>query len=243
MVFLSVLNFDVSSGTLVVLLLFENDKIKTRAERFLSSITNSFEIVFAENVEVRMGLLSKNIIGAFSESPTGNSMQKASSNKVELGTLRGPSNKGRLVRTSYLSANTMDHSDVMQQAADKLETAEGFRVPAEGKYGSAQKSQKAIMDEQRLESAWLQAAEKYTPKYICHSKPENNQVRLQNSVICQNSIQTLIALDATSKTRIDELDHEIHALKICDAEDCHNEKTRGANQYPFSPSLLHQGNQ
>lgn len=241
MVFLSVLNFDVSSGTLVVLLLFENDKIKARAERFLSSITNSFERVFTENVEVRMGLLSNSIIDDFSESPTGNS--KASSNKVELGTLRGPSNKGRLVGTSYLSANTMDHSDVMQKAAEKLETAEGFRVPAEGKYGLAQRSQKAIMDEQRLESAWLQAAEKYTPKYICHSKPENNQVRLQNRVICQNSIQTLIALDATSKTRIDEPDLEIHALKICDAEDCHNEKTRGANQYPFSPSLLHQGNQ
>ncbi|XP_042388195.1 protein STICHEL-like [Zingiber officinale] len=233
-----------NEGTLVVLILFENDKIKTRAERFLSSITNSFEIVLAENVKVRMGLLPKNVIDAFSESPTANSTQKACSNKVELGTLRGPSNKGRLIGTSYLSANTMNHSDVMQQAAEKLETTEGFLVPTEGKYGSTQRSQKAIMDEQRLESAWLQAAEKYTPKYINHLKPENNQVwPPQNSVTYQNDIQTLIALEATSKNRIDELDHEIQALKICETEDCHNEQTKGANQYPFSPSLLHQGNQ
>ncbi|XP_074555911.1 protein STICHEL-like [Curcuma longa] len=227
-----------NKGTLVVFISFENDRIKTRAERFLSSITNTFEIVLAKNVEVRMGLLPKNIDEDFSESPTRNSTRKGSSNKVELGTLRGP-NKGRLIGTSYLSANTIEHSDVMQQAAEKLETTEGFRVPAEGKYGSEQRSQKAITDEQRLERAWLHAAEKCTPEFIGHLKPEKNQIRPQNSVTGQNNIQALIALDVTSKNRIKEQDYEIHALKICDAEDCDEEQTTGAKQYAFSPSLLH----
>ncbi|XP_042433621.1 protein STICHEL-like isoform X1 [Zingiber officinale] len=241
-----------NEGILVVLVSFEDDKIKTRAERFLSSITNSFEMVLKHNVEVRLDLLTKNNveeIKTFSESPAGNSLQKDLSNKVELNTTSDLANKQR--HKPCLPVNSSRYSDMLQ-AAEKSETHEVIaecRIPTipmsfkEGKEESAQLCQRATADEQRLESAWLQAAEKYTPEFIGHSKPEKNQVLPQNGVICQNNIQSLIALDAASKTRIDELNHEINCLKVCDVGSSHKEQTGATNRCAFSPSVLHRENQ
>ncbi|KAG6477144.1 hypothetical protein ZIOFF_066396 [Zingiber officinale] len=241
-----------NEGILVVLVSFEDDKINTRAERFLSSITNSFEMVLKQNVEVRLDLLTKNNveeIKTFSESPAGNSLQKDLSNKVELNTTSDLSNKDR--HKSCLPVNSIRYPDMLQ-AAEKSETHEVItdgRIPKipmpikEGKEESAQQCQRATADEQRLESAWLQAAEKYTPEFIGHSKPEKNQVLPQNGVICQNNIQSLIALDAASKSRIDELNHEINCLKVCDVGSSHKEQTGSTNRCAFSPSVLHRENQ
>lgn len=46
------------AGAFVAYVAFGNIDIKLRAERFLSSITNSFEIVLQRNIEVRIVLLT-----------------------------------------------------------------------------------------------------------------------------------------------------------------------------------------
>ncbi|XP_042433279.1 protein STICHEL-like [Zingiber officinale] len=242
-----------NEGTLIVLITFEDDKIKTRAERFLSSITNSFEMVLKQNVEVRLSLLPKNNVEgteASSESSAGNLLQREGSNKVELKTVSGLSEKDKLKRTSNLPVNTVNHSEKLQSAEkpEKPEVIADSQVPsipmllAEVKGESTHQCQKATSDEQRLESVWIQAADNYTPEFLGHSKPEKNQILPQNGVISQDNIQSLTALDAVS-SRIDELNHGINCLKVCDAEDSHKEQAGAANQHVVSPSLLHKENQ
>ncbi|XP_058088227.1 uncharacterized protein LOC131235115 isoform X1 [Magnolia sinica] len=46
------------AGVMTAYIAFGNKDIKSRAERFLSSITNSIETVLRRNVEVRMGLIA-----------------------------------------------------------------------------------------------------------------------------------------------------------------------------------------
>lgn len=45
------------AGVLVAYIAFRDVDVKSRAEGFLSSITNSMEIVLRQNVEVRLGLV------------------------------------------------------------------------------------------------------------------------------------------------------------------------------------------
>lgn len=211
-------------------------------------------MVLKQNVEVRLSLLPKNNVEgtkAPSESSAGNLMQREGSNKVELNIVAGLSDKDKLKRTSNLPVNSVNHSDKLQAAEKpkKLEVLADGRVPsipvtlAEVKGESTHQCQKAMSDEQRLESVWIQAAENYTPEFIGHSKPEKNQILPQNGTICQDNIQSLIALDAASKSSIDELNHEINCLKVCDAEDNNKEQAGVANQHAVSPSLLHKENQ
>ncbi|WOL02395.1 protein STICHEL-like [Canna indica] len=238
-----------NEATLVVFIAFEDDKIKTRAERFLSSITNSFEIVLSQNVEVRMGLIPKNSsegLKPFSESPMDNLLGKEA--------ISGASNKDRNKGASYLPGESLDYSEAMLQTVGKSDTSgigeDCLVVPTGGKDGTfanedkgklapIERFQKEVIDEQRLESAWLQAAEKYTPEVVSHSKPERNQVLPQNGVIGQNNIQPTMAVSAMSKKREIELNHEIQALKVSDANDFDKEQIGGANQFAVSPSLLH----
>lgn len=235
----------------MVLLSFEDNNIKNRAERFLSSITNSFELVLSQNVEVQMGLLSKDSFGGLkhlSESPAVSSIGKGKRNKVELDTLSDISIKVRHQETSYAPVTGTDYSEVILLKAEKSDSCviagnclapTNSRHSAEGKDGSIHRCHKAATEEQRLESAWLQAAEKYTPEFVSHSKPEKNQVLPQNGIICQNNVQSFLALSKTSKNKEDELNHEIQALKLCDDEDCLKEQIGGSNQFALSPSLLH----
>ncbi|URE43225.1 DNA polymerase III subunits gamma and tau domain III [Musa troglodytarum] len=240
-----------NDGTLVALIAFEDDKIKTRAERFLSSITNSFEIVFRRNVEVRMVLATENSDerNALSRSPAGNSVEKDNQNMIELDTTNGLSSKDRCKGTTYLPGKRLGHSDSSVTAEGCIVagipsiSAEGKNDSClsedQGQLDSTQSFPRAATDEQKLESAWLRAAEKYTPEIISHSRPEKNQVLPQNGVIYQNNNQPFLGPAATSKNKVDELKHEIQALKVSYAEGSHKGQIGGAGQCVVSPSLLH----
>lgn len=186
---------------------------------------------------------------ALSRSPAGNSVEKDNQNMIELDTTNGLSGKDRCKGISYLPGKSIGHSDSSVTAEDFLVA----RIPSisvegkndsclsedQGQLDSTQSFPRTAADEQKLESAWLQAAEKYTPEIISHSRPEKNQVLPQNGVIYQNNNQSFLGPAATSKNKVDELKHEIQALKVSYAEGGHKGQIGGAGQCVVSPSLLH----
>ncbi|XP_076936335.1 protein STICHEL-like [Bidens hawaiensis] len=171
--------------TLVAYIVFRDKDIKGRAERFLSSITNSFEIVLRRNIEVRIMLASN-------DGPT--------------------TNKGDpVVPTSGLTPidNFSDHGLVKGR-----------------KGGNPVQRIESIIHEKRLETAWLQTAEKRTPGSLNRLKPERNQVLPQDGGHMLTSQQQ----------REDELTHELNRLKINDG------KSFAKENGTISPSLLHDAN-
>lgn len=99
----------------------------------------------------------------------------------------------------------------------------------------------SIIREQRLESAWLQAAERSTPRSMSRLRPEKNQVLPQEGIYCQNQAESTNPMNLTSKHWDDELNHEIKALKVIDRK-AHQKDQIGKriDHHPISPSLLHQ---
>ncbi|KAF5809985.1 putative DNA-directed DNA polymerase [Helianthus annuus] len=152
---------------LVAYIVFRDKDIKSRAERFLSSITNSFETVLRRNIEVRLILLSDD------DEPTANK--------------DGP--------------------------------VDNFSDPKGRKVGNPVQRIESIIHEQRLETAWLQTAEKGTPGSLNRLRPERNQVLPQ--------------METSQQQWEDELTRELNLLKINDGK---KENTT------ITPSLLHDAN-
>ncbi|XP_072950811.1 protein STICHEL-like [Typha angustifolia] len=255
-----------SEGALIALVAFEDGNIKCRAERFLSSITNSMEMVLRQRVEVRISLnpdIFSEGLGQEQESQANNLAEKLrcldKERRVQSELLTGSSNTDRVKGSSNLPRGSLDNSERTLQRAlekcDNLRTAgERFLVAgvpmllSEGNSGepstrldevSAQTTKAAAIDEQRLESAWLQAAEKYTPGLVSCLKPEKNQVLPQNG-LCHNQNKSSVSLDESSNHWEDELNHEIKALKISHNHGCQKDQTGvRTNGYAISPSLLH----
>ncbi|XP_008808954.2 protein STICHEL-like [Phoenix dactylifera] len=251
-------------GILIALIAFEDKNIKSRATRFLSSITNSMEIVLRQNVEVRLGLVtetfpSKSLISNQIEI-IGNLEKER---KIESENLADSSDKDGLRGNPNMAGKSLDYSDGMfqrtlensSQVADRdFQVANFSTRSSEGNNGASnakekgqevlvQRTQTAPTDEQRLESAWLQAAEKYMPGLVSLPKPEKNQVLPQNGVSSQNQDQSSAALGMSSKHWEDELNHEIKALKIGNTQGHHMEQFVGrVNHHAISPSLLHSNN-
>ncbi|KAJ4795682.1 DNA polymerase III subunit gamma/tau [Rhynchospora pubera] len=67
-------------GVLIACIAFEDSEIKSRAERYLSSITNSIETVLKRNVKVRMGVMSDSITRLMSRSGPGSSFSRGNPN-------------------------------------------------------------------------------------------------------------------------------------------------------------------
>ncbi|KAM0046720.1 putative DNA-directed DNA polymerase [Helianthus debilis subsp. tardiflorus] len=151
---------------LVAYIVFRDKDIKSRAERFLSSITNSFETVLLRNIEVRLILLSDD-----------------------------------------------------EPAANKDGPVDNFSDPKGRKVGNPVQRIESIIHEQRLETAWLQTAEKGTPGSLNRLKPERNQVLPQ--------------METSQQQWEDELTRELNLLKINDGK---KENTT------ITPSLLHDAN-
>lgn len=99
----------------------------------------------------------------------------------------------------------------------------------------------SIIHEQRLETAWLQTAEKGTPGTQTRSKPERNQVLPQDGVYHQNQMDFTNPASLTSQHWEDELKDEISALKIYNGKEVTQKGQVGKqiDHYPMSPSLLH----
>ncbi|KAJ0972914.1 hypothetical protein J5N97_020873 [Dioscorea zingiberensis] len=81
---------------------------------------------------------------------------------------------------------------------------------------SVQSTLTGTIDEQRLESAWLQTAEKCMPGSLSHSRPEKNQIHPQNGTSFQGDMVL-----RHSNHWDEDLNQQIKALKACDTRKLH----------------------
>ncbi|CAN6856684.1 unnamed protein product [Brassica oleracea] len=181
-------------GILVSYIAFGETEIKTRAERFLSSITNSMEMVLRRSVEVRILLLPE----------------------TEL--LVVPYQTGKPDMTNKVG-------DL--HAAPDL----GVGNSEEGRSKIPMQRIESIIREQRLETAWLQTADKDTPGSLTRIKPERNQILPQEDTYRQPS--------AVSPSGLNELNNDVKLLRIGENGELQKNLTGRGEHCPLSPSLLH----
>ncbi|CAA0840050.1 Protein STICHEL [Striga hermonthica] len=223
------------AGGFVAFIAFEDAIIKTRAEGFLSSLTNSFEIVLRSNVEVKLILLQEDFPGQKPSIPM--NLQKkpthldASVSKPDLNSLEGPS---QLSRTSFNAS--MDHHT---QPVESISTNACTSIPNDNNSDIIIPPGRieSIIDEQRLETAWLQTMDRSSLRLRSFSKPEQQQVLRQNGVDDLNELDSLSSVDVKLHYREDRLNHEIKAVNI--NGDTTGQKVRRNGGCPISPSVLH----
>ncbi|KAL2513856.1 Protein STICHEL [Forsythia ovata] len=225
-------------GGFVAYVAFEDSNIKTRAEGFLSSITNSFEIVLRRNVEVKIIMLPD----SFGQKQMDTAIvmnqenKSACSNKIE-------GNIDLDSRQEPLKVSRGSFNEPEDHITRPLESAAQSGKLSSSKMSKSEIPQQrieSIIREQRLETAWLQAMEKGTPGSLSRLKPEKNQVLPQDGIDHQNEMESLNSVDFPLQHWEDELNHEIKALKINEAIAPQKDHTVKRNDhYPISPSLLH----
>ncbi|KZV14696.1 protein STICHEL-like [Dorcoceras hygrometricum] len=210
-------------GDFVAHIAFSDSNIKTRAEGFLSSITNSFEIVLRRNVEVKIILVPGSSINLENKS----TRSKIIGDNSDLDLRHDP------LKVSRGSFNVSE--------GHKIETSENTSVSKGRKMDIPGRRIESIIHEQRLETAWLQAMEKGTPGSMSRLKPERNQILPQEGIYNPNDMEPMNSLDVVPmKHWEDELNHEIKALKIKDEMQQQKEQiVKGSSHCPISPSLLH----
>uniref|UniRef100_A0A0A9DBK1 Uncharacterized protein n=1 Tax=Arundo donax TaxID=35708 RepID=A0A0A9DBK1_ARUDO len=215
--------------------------------RVTRSITNSIETVLKCNVEVKMGPLAELI----SEELTLEAGPKI--RRVDTDVLSCSSNSDRLKGTLNSSRRTFDHPNEVKKELEKykntptaderlqsvsitasnsgISKARGLEVPN-------QMSKLSINDEQRLESAWLQAVEKQAPGVMNQAGHDRNPVLSQ--VESQFQRKSSMSLVVPSSHADGDLAHEIEALKIVDSYGPQkHQNRRSENGYAISPSKLH----
>lgn len=207
---------------------FRDKVVKSRAERFLISITNSIEMVLERSIEVRMILLPEGEMHLDS-AETGGSLDLSGHKQIKQGegydNVNGGSNSSLLLEERS--------SSILDQANDNNTNVRRQEVPMQ--------RIESIIREQRLESAWLQAAERSTPRSMSRLRPEKNQVLPQEGIYCQKEEESMNPKDLTSNHWDDELNHEIKALKVTDRKTQQKDQTgKRIDHPPISPSLLHQ---
>ncbi|XP_006663905.1 protein STICHEL-like [Oryza brachyantha] len=202
-------------GYVLAFIAFEECSIKSRAERFLSSITNSIETVLRCTVEVRMGLLPE-LVAAGLALEMGPKVRRTESDILSCS-----SNGDQLKATLNTSNRNFDYS---KEAKKELEVPTNMsKIP--------------MVDEQRLESAWLQAAEKHTPGMISQARPDRHQVLPQ--LVSPYERRSSMALVVPSCQADEDLAHEIKALKIVDRYGVQKDQNgRTDNRNFMSPSKL-----
>ncbi|CAN7003042.1 unnamed protein product [Brassica oleracea var. botrytis] len=182
---------------LVDYIAFGETEIKTRAERFLSSITNSMEMVLRRSLEVRILLLP------------------------ETEPLVVPYQTGKPDMTNKVG-------DL--HAAPDI----GIGSSEEGRSKIPMQRIESIIREQRLETAWLQTADKDTPGSLTRIKPERNQILPQEDTYRQPSAVSPSGLN--SHHWADELNNDVKLLRIGENGELQENLTGSS---PLSPSLLH----
>ncbi|KAJ0240446.1 Protein STICHEL [Hirschfeldia incana] len=201
-------------GILVAYLAFGETDIKSRAERFLSSITNSMEMVLRRSVEVRIILLPE---------------------------------------TELLVAPHQTRKPEMTSRGGDLNAINGLNAASDLGVGSSEESRskipmqriESIIREQRLETAWLQTADKDTPGSIIGIKPERNQILPQEDTHRQPNVGSpaISSSGLTSHHWVDELNNEVKLLKIGENGELQENLTGKRGEHcPLSPSLLHDSN-
>ncbi|CAI0376830.1 unnamed protein product [Linum tenue] len=222
-------------GVLVVYIAFIDREIKARAERFMSSITNSIEMVLRRNVEVKIILVSDAdflVNGSHQSEPK---REGSRSNP-----LNGHSERSG--QESKLKGGAAgDHSKLSQEL---LPQADGNDMKETGA-GIPMQRIESIIREQRLETAWLQTVEKGgTPGTISRLKPEKNQVLPQEGIYHhqESHMETSKSTTGLSPHQWeDELNQELKVLKMQEPKEVliKDQLGRRAGHTPMSPSMLH----
>ncbi|KAL6905479.1 hypothetical protein ACP4OV_003080 [Aristida adscensionis] len=234
-------------GYVIAFIAFEDQGIMSRAQRFLSSITNSIETVLKCNVEVKMGPVAE-LINRELTLEAGPKVRRADSDVLSCS-----SNNERLKGILNSSSRSFDHPDALKKevqmykvnpAADKnlcpvtaaslnsgIPQSSGLDVPM-------QLPKVSTNDEQRLESAWLQAAEKQTPCVTGQVGHARHQV-LSQVVDSQYQRKSSMSVVVPSSHADEDLAHEIEALKIVDSYGSQKHQNTSENGYAISPSKLH----
>ncbi|XP_054777875.1 protein STICHEL-like isoform X1 [Prosopis cineraria] len=211
-------------GFLVAYVAFGDRDIKIRAERFLSSITNSMEMVLRCNVEVRIiHLLDDEGENLTDIRQAGSTMGSEKLRKGSHTNEKGSHSRFPPLLDENLQA-VIGSSDSMAERTGVREDEQV--IPAQ--------RVESIIREQRLETAWLQAVEKGSPGSLSHARPEKNQVLPQENVICKDLIESIDSTRFSSQHREDDLHHEVKVLKVK-----HGRILQNGARCPMSPSLLH----
>ncbi|KAJ0078129.1 hypothetical protein Patl1_36655 [Pistacia atlantica] len=259
-------------GVLVAFVAFGDRDIKSRVERFLSSITNSIEIVLRRNVEVRIVLLPDGEVsingGILSDLPKGlKQTQKAVAVERERKAICSNANNNysdsdsqpmphKLSRGSFNELEgklkgSEDYSNCSPFQAGNFQSTGGsleFLAGGNSELSCTKERRpeipmqriESIIREQRLETAWLQTAEKGTPGSLSHLRPEKNQVLPQEGIYQQNHIESILSSGLPSQQWEDELNQELKALKLEDERVLQKDQNgKRSDHYPMSPSLLH----
>ncbi|XP_028805019.1 protein STICHEL-like isoform X2 [Neltuma alba] len=223
-------------GLLVAYVAFGDADIKLRAERFLSSITNSMEMVLRRNVEVRIIHLLDG--GGENQINLSGSKQAESiiANEKEHreGHTRGRdtfSDLPPLLDGNFQSTN--DSSDLLVDGNGARERSD---IPMQ--------RIESIIREQRLETAWLQAVGKGSPGSLSRLRPEKNQVLPQEGIYCKDPTESMDSMRFSSQHREDDISHEVKVLKAKTGRVLQKDQIgigRRADCYSMSPSLLHDG--
>ncbi|XP_054777876.1 protein STICHEL-like isoform X2 [Prosopis cineraria] len=216
--------FGARSCFLVAYVAFGDRDIKIRAERFLSSITNSMEMVLRCNVEVRIiHLLDDEGENLTDIRQAGSTMGSEKLRKGSHTNEKGSHSRFPPLLDENLQA-VIGSSDSMAERTGVREDEQV--IPAQ--------RVESIIREQRLETAWLQAVEKGSPGSLSHARPEKNQVLPQENVICKDLIESIDSTRFSSQHREDDLHHEVKVLKVK-----HGRILQNGARCPMSPSLLH----
>lgn len=228
------------AGVLIAYLAFGDGEIKSRAERFLSSITNSIEIVMRRTIEVRIILLTDGEVSLNHAKPA----EKAETAEKEGNVISKIVSKGSFSDLDGKLRRVQDYSNCSAQSIARTP-----ELLAEGNtdIGSSKESKQeipmqrieSIIREQRLETAWLQAAEKGTPGSLSRLKPEKNQV-LPQEFYRQSNLGSMNSSGFSSQQWEDELNHELKILNTNDGQTIQKDQIgKMADHYPMSPSMLH----
>ncbi|XP_059313451.1 protein STICHEL [Lycium ferocissimum] len=230
-------------GGFVAHIAFRDSKVKLRAERFLSSITNSFENILRSNVDVRLVLLP--------DGETSNDCEKPIT-LINSGGLKQMGLPNMVKRETAVSSN----QDPLQASRGSFNDCESKLVETfesvSGNAGASSSKERiseipvqrieSIIREQRLETAWLQAMEKGTPGSMSRLKPERNQVLPQDGLYHNNQLEPINSRELSSQHWHDDLNEEIRSLKMIDGKAVQKDQTsKKGDSYPISPSLLHNG--
>ncbi|XP_062026513.1 protein STICHEL isoform X1 [Rosa rugosa] len=232
-----------AEGVLVAYVAFEDGSIKSRAERFVSSITNSMEIVLRRNVEVRIVHLPGGEASLNGPSPVHllEGVKQAGTiaelvrerKRVGSNATDGYSNCSLFLDGTHKS--TSDSSDLVAdgnaQTSDTRES--GQEIPMQ--------RIESIIRDQRLETAWLQVVEKGTPGSLSRLKPEKNQVLPQDGIYYEDQMESMNSMGLSSQQWDDGLNHEVKILSANSGKVIQQDQIgKRVDHYPMSPSLLHE---
>jgi hypothetical protein len=194
-------------------------------------------------VEVRIGLMQEFLTGGLNQDETVESdvLSCSTNSERRMGVLK-PSrsldySEGIDKKMGQCSCTSADGGCLQSSNVPMIVSNGNPRIHGtRGRRISVAQSKIAALDEQRLESAWLQAAEKHTSVML-----ERNQNLPQGDG--QHHERSSMAAIVPSRQDDKDLTNELKALKISDSRgSLKGQNVQREDGYAISPSLLHRDN-